>query len=151
MKHTGNTPAIYASPRRAYLILPGYTVPRNAKFIISHANLSILAWAFNKSTNGNLDGSREPDFANGQSYAQNAEAVLQRVVSQRMEPVSLEEFRVLRHALGSFGKADLGWRNFFYANDDPVCEALVKRGLMEKSGLTYKVTTRGLCIAGVIC
>lgn len=117
MKHQGKTPAIYASAKRAYLIQTDQAIPRGARFIISHANLTALAWAFDKSTNGQLDGRREPCLGGLRSYDQNAEAVLQRVVNQQVEPVNLDEFQVLRHALGSSHlsetQPDLGWRNYF--------------------------------------
>ena len=158
MKHQGKTPAIYASPRRAYLVLPGQTVPRNARFVIAHANLIALAWAFDKSTHGNLDGAREPSLGGMRSYAENAEAVLQRVVSAKIEEVSLEEFQVLRHTLGSSSlsasQPDLGWRNYFNIDtldgkDGEAIKALVDRGLMDNYAKGhYRATLRGAALAG---
>ncbi len=156
MKHRGKTPAIYASPRRAYLVLPGQTVPMNARFVIAHANLIALAWAFHKSTHGNLDGTREPSLGGMRSYAENAEAVLQRVVDHKIEPVTLSEFQTLRHTLGSSsGTPDLGWRNNFNTDtlegkDGEDIKALVERGLMEKFAKDYyRATERGAILAGV--
>jgi hypothetical protein len=159
MKHQGKTPAIFANKRRALIIQPGQTIPRGMRFIISHANLTVLAYAFDKSTNGQLDGRREPYLGGLRSYDENAEAVLQRVVDAKIEPVTLDEFQVLRHALGSFHlsptQLDLGWRN--YCNLDylegrhgEAVEALVKRGLMDNYAKNYyRATERGAILAGV--
>ena len=157
MIHTGKNPAIYASPRLAYLVMPGQQVPyRNARFIIAHASLTALAWAFDKSTHGNLDGTREPSLGGMRSYAENAEAVLQRAVNQLIEPVTLSEFQKLRHTLGSSsGTPNLGWRNFFNINtlegeDGEAIRALVERGLMEnRGGGYYRATECGAILAGV--
>lgn len=159
MKHTGKTPAIYASAKRAYLIQTGQAIPGGARFIISHADLTALAWAFNKSTNGYPGGRREPSLGGLSSYPQNAEAVLQRVVNAQIEPVTRAEFQVLRHALGSShlsaSQPDLGWRNY-YNIDDLGCEdgeaikALVDRGLMDNYAKGYyRATERGAILAGV--
>lgn len=159
MKHTGRTPAIYASPRRAYLVQTGQAVPPRSRLVISHSDLTILALAFDKSTNGNLDGTREPCLGGLRSYEQNAEAVLQRVVSAKIEEVSLPEFQVLRHALGSShlsaAQPDLGWRNYFYIDtldgkDGEAIKALVDRGLMDNYAKGYyRATERGAILAGV--
>lgn len=158
MKHTGRTPAIYASPRRAYLVQTGQAVPPRSRLVISHADLTVLALAFGKSTNGNLDGTREPCLGGLRSYEQNAEAVLQRVANAKIEEVNLPEFRVLRHALGSShlsaSQPDLGWRNYFQIDvlegqDGDAVSTLVSRGLMEefKKGY-YRATARGMALAG---
>lgn len=160
MKHIGKNPAIYATQKRAHLIQPGQTIPQKSRFVISHANLTALAWAFDKSTNGHLDGRREPCLGGLRSYDQNAEAVLQRVVNQQIEPVNLDEFQVLRHALGashlSETQSDLGWRNYFNIDtldgkDGEAIKALVERGLMDNYAKGYyRATERGRVVAGVI-
>lgn len=154
MKHKGRTPAIYASPRRAYLVQAGQDIPPRSRLVISHANMIVLAWAFDKSTDGRLDGTRKPCRGGFRSYEQNAEAVLQRVASKMIEGVSLEEFQILRHTLGSSSlsasQPDLGWRNYYQVgNPDITLLGLVKRGLMEgfKKGY-YRATARGMALAG---
>lgn len=159
MKHNGKTPAIYATPRRVYLIQPGQAIHRNARLVISHANITALAWAFDKSTDGYCDGHREPCLGGLRSYDENVEAVLQRVVNQQIEPVNLDEFRILRHTLGSahlsHNQPDLGWQNYFNTDtlegkDGKAITALVERGLMEKHFklLFYRATERGAILAG---
>ena len=156
MKHTNPTPAIYATKRRAYLVQPGQTVPKNARFIICHADLTALAWAYDKSTFGNRDGTREPGPPVGVTYEAYAEQVLHRVMrSQKNEPeLTIEEFQKLRHTLGSSHTGPtqgLGWRNYYATDSVPPDEvaSLVARSIMEKAGDgMYRATARGMELAG---
>lgn len=151
MRHKGNTPAIYANTRKAFLVQPGETVPsRHATFIVGHRDLTCLAIAYDKSTFGERDGSRS---IAGRTYMKTAREVLARVVSRRIEPVTEAEFHILLHALG-WPSETLGWRNH-YNGDNPLLAGLVERGLLEQvpmpiwPGNTYRVTSRGKFVAGV--
>ncbi len=151
MKHKGNTPAIYANTRTAYLVQPGQTVPsRHARFIVGHSDLTCIAIAYDKSTFGERDGSRSVSTR----YPMYAVEVLARVVNRRIEPVTEAEFHTLLHSLGWPSKT-LGWRNHYNVGQDPVVDGLVERGLMELmntpawAGRTYRVTRRGQIVAGV--
>ncbi|MEQ1761609.1 MAG: hypothetical protein ABL984_00555 [Pyrinomonadaceae bacterium] len=158
MKHKGRTPAIYASARKAYLISPGQPIPGRSSLITVHANMEVLAIAYAKSTNGNLDGSRAPSSGSLRSFHANVEAVLSRVVNANIGAVSLPEFEILRHTLGyshlSTETPTLGWRNYYQIDsleglDGEAVAGLVGRGLMEefKPGY-YRATDRGKAIAG---
>lgn len=154
MKHNGKAPAIYASKRRAYLLQPGDRIPAQAKIVVSHTNLDVLALTFGRSTYGNPDGTRAPSNGAYANFRVNAEAVLRRVVNQRVGEIFDDQFQVLLHALGSARLSsenpDLGWRNYYKTHDgDSVVLSLVERGLMEKAeGDYYRVTARGKVFAG---
>lgn len=159
MKHSGKTPAIYASPKRAYLVQPGQTVPPRSRLIITHTDIEVLVLTLDRSTKVHPDGTREPLHSIFGSYDLNAEAVMRRIVNASIEEITLSEFQILRKALGSVGLSkstpDLGWCNSVYISPGrPIpgdVVALVGRGLLEKCDTYpdfYRVTSRGRVIAG---
>lgn len=163
MRHTGKSPAIYATKRKAYLVYSGQPIPRGAVFVISHGNSQVLAITYDKSTIGVANGVRKPELDGHPCYSYHAEAVLYRVVNAYVEPMSFGEFQVLRNALGAPRLSplcpDLGWRNYYMVpksvddGDSPInslVDSLVDRGLMVAVAEGhYMVTARGAAIAGV--
>lgn len=164
MKNQTGNHAIYATPRRVYFVQPNATVPnRNARLVISHADGDALAWAFDKSTHGDIDGKRVPGHAQIR-YPEYAEQVLARVLgrSWRKYPITEAGLNTLRHLLGSKEEgrngAKLGWRNYFVsAEKTEELEKLEADGLIERvefktvetATMTWTATIKGMIVAGL--
>ncbi len=62
-----------------------------------------------------------------------------------------EENSIMLHALGSASqRSRLGWRNFYSADRNEACDALVTAGLMRKYRDTYAVTDDGYRALGLL-